>query len=123
MATTVIESRLRELQFGNKLLLLLKVFILIVIIILFIYSSGKNAIFTDVNEFLLLPLIIIYIIYRFSYKGKLMMFMQDVFEKKDKNSEYMQKYMDSLQRPSINNLSLNHLINLLNHFSISGNIE
>ncbi|MCL4347649.1 MAG: hypothetical protein M1159_00915 [Candidatus Thermoplasmatota archaeon] len=113
------DTRIRELQAGKNILLLLKIFILIVIIIFLLYSTAGNAIFTDINEFLFWPLIIIYIIYRFAYKGKLMVFMQDTLEKNDSDSQYITRYMESLQRSSINRLSLNHLINLLNHFSMS----
>ena len=113
------DTRIRELQAGKNILLLLKVFILIVIIIFLLYSTAGNVIFADINEFLFWPLIIIYIIYRFAYKGKLMVFMQDTLEKNDSDSQYITRYMESLQRSSINRLSLNHLINLLNHFSMS----
>ena len=113
------DTRIKELEAGKNLLLLLKICILIVIIIFLFYSTAGNAIFTEINEFLFWPLIIIYIIYRFSYKGKLMIFMQETLESKDANSQYITRYMESLQRPSINRLSLNHLINLLNHFSMS----
>jgi predicted membrane protein len=112
-------TKVRELQAGKNILLLLKIFILIVIIIFLFYSTTSNVIFTEINEFLFWPLIIIYIIYRFAYKGKLMLFMQNILDNKDANSQYITKYMESLQRPSINRLSLNHLINLLNHFSMS----
>ena len=60
------DTRIRELQAGKNILLLLKIFILIVIIIFLLYSTAGNAIFTDINEFLFWPLIIIYIIYRFA---------------------------------------------------------
>ena len=111
--------RVRELQAGKNILLLLKVFILAIIILFLIYSNlGSNA-FNNINEFLLIPLIIVFIIYRFSYKGKLMLFMQSSLDKNDADSKYIKKYMESLNRSSINALSLNHLINLLNHFSIS----
>jgi uncharacterized integral membrane protein len=111
--------RVRELQAGKNILLLLKVFILAIIILFLIYSNlGSNA-FNNINEFLLIPLIIVFIIYRFSYKGKLMLFMQSSLDKNDADSKYIKKYMESLNRSSINTLSLNHLINLLNHFSIS----
>lgn len=111
--------RVRELQAGKNILLLLKVFILAIIILFLIYSNlGSNA-FNNINEFLLIPLIIIFIIYRFSYKGKLMLFMQSSLDNNDEDSKYIKKYMESLNRSSINTLSLNHLINLLNHFSIS----
>jgi len=112
-------TRIRELQAGKNILLLLKVFILAIIILFLVYSNlGSNA-FNNINEFLLIPLIIVFIIYRFYYKGKLMLFMQGSLDKNDTDSKYIKKYMESLNRSSINTLSMNHLINLLNHFSIS----
>ena len=54
--------RVRELQAGKNILLLLKVFILAIIILFLIYSNlGSNA-FNNINEFLLIPLIIVFII-------------------------------------------------------------
>lgn len=111
--------KIRELQAGKNILLLLKVFILAIIILFLLYSNLGNTAFNNINEFLLIPLIIIFIIYRFSYKGKLMLFMQSSLDNNDEDSKYIKKYMESLNRSSINTLSLNHLINLLNHFSIS----
>ncbi|MHB1492262.1 MAG: hypothetical protein ACYCSG_02225 [Thermoplasmataceae archaeon] len=112
-------TRIRELQAGKNILLLLKVFILAIIILFLIYSNLGSSAFNNINEFLLIPLIIVFIIYRFYYKGKLMLFMQGSLDKNDADSKYIKKYMESLNRSSINTLSLNHLINLLNHFSIS----
>ena len=112
-------TRIRELQAGKNILLLLKVFILAIIILFLIYSNLGSSAFNNINEFLLIPFIIIFIIYRFSYKGKLMLFMQSSLDNNDEDSKYIKKYMESLNRSSINTLSLNHLINLLNHFSIS----
>lgn len=111
--------KIRELQAGKNILLLLKVFILAIIILFLLYSNLGNTAFNNINEFLLIPLIIIFIIYRFSYKGKLMLFMQSSLDNNDEDSKYIKKYMEGLNRSSINTLSLNHLINLLNHFSIS----